>query len=379
MPTPLPPAHFTDPLEAFDRAREAAPAGAEPGIGLAVHRHAEARRILRDPATFSSAVSSRRSIPSSLDGEEHRQYRQILEPFFAPERIRPCAARCRALARKLIPEAPAGAAVTLEWMEAVAHPYAAQVLCDFLGWPDSAVPALLAWQHRQAEAERAQDRAALAALAEAFDAQVAAGLRHCAPDSPSAELTRVRREGRPLPPEEIASILRNWSAGEVGTLATAAGILVHFLARHPERRDDFLGPASLADAAQDEVLRLHGPLPTNRRRTTCPVAFGPTRLDADARLTLFWPSIQRDPRAFADPLDYRPGRTDGPNLLYGEGVHACPGAPLARLQLGELLRELLTRFDAVALVPERPPVPEAFPAVGFARLPLRLLPRETAP
>ena len=85
------------------------------------------------------------------------------------------------------------------------------------------------------------------------------------------------------------------------------------------------------------------------------------------------------PTVDSDPLEYRPGRTDGPNLLYGEGPHVCPGAPLARLQLRELIRELLTRFSGLELDPSRPPQPEPFPATGYAALHLRLLPQGCLP
>ena len=34
--------------------------------------------------------------------------------------------------------------------------------------------------------------------------------------------------------EEIVSILRNWTAGDLGSIATSIGVIVHFLATHPE-------------------------------------------------------------------------------------------------------------------------------------------------
>ena len=34
--------------------------------------------------------------------------------------------------------------------------------------------------------------------------------------------------------EEIVSIVRNWTVGEVGTISAALGILVHYLSQHPE-------------------------------------------------------------------------------------------------------------------------------------------------
>ena len=366
----------SDPMLAFDLAREAPRGQPDPVVGVAVHRHAEARRVLNDPATFSNAASTHRSVPNSLDGVEHLRYRRAIVPFFSPARVEAYAPRCRALAADVL-DAVGGAAV--EWMEAVARPYAARALCDYLGWPASEADFLLDWQGRQDAAARGRDRAALAALAVEFDARVAETVAAAPADSLTTELARQEVEGRRLTPGDLASILRNWTAGEVGTLAASAGILALFLATRPGTRADFVGPDHRADAAQDEVLRLHGPLPANRRRATRPVELDGASLVENQRLTLFWPSLDRDPRAFADPLEYRPGRTDGPNLLYGEGPHVCPGAPLARLQLRVLMRELLSRFSDLALDDLHPPQPEPFPAVGYATLRLRLVPAERRP
>jgi cytochrome P450 len=58
------------------------------------------------------------------------------------------------------------------------------------------------------------------------------------------------------------------------------------------------------------------------------------------------------------------------NLLYGHGIHACPGAPLARLELRVMLDELLSATTAIETVPGKEPVHATDPGGGYNTLPL---------
>ena len=81
-----------------------------------------------------------------------------------------------------------------------------------------------------------------------------------------------------------------------------------------------------------------------------------------SRIALNWASANRDEAVFGGPL----------NLLYGAGIHVCPGAPLARLELRIVMEELLARTNRITLAPDKEPVNAFFPASGFSSLPLRI-------
>ena len=95
---------------------------------------------------------------------------------------------------------------------------------------------------------------------------------------------------------------------------------------------------------------------------------GSQALAAGERLSITWIAANRDPRAFDAPDDFRIDRDPALNLLYGAGIHVCPGAPLARLELRVLMEELLARSTDIALAPQQPPTRAVYPDAGYATL-----------
>ncbi|MNE79100.1 Linalool 8-monooxygenase [compost metagenome] len=110
----------------------------------------------------------------------------------------------------------------------------------------------------------------------------------------------------------------------------------------------------------------------NRRVTTKQVTLGGRTLAKGSRLALVWASANRDEAVFGDPDEFRLDRDPELNLLYGAGIHVCPGAPLARLELRIVMEELLGRTSQIALASDREPVKAFFPASGFSALPLQI-------
>lgn len=230
---------------------------------------------------------------------------------------------------------------------------------------------------RSQEATLARDRKALSEAAAEFEAIIDNLLetRRQAQSKPSQDITsQLMHEkvyGRPLSNEEIASILRNWTAGEIGTISAAVGILAAFLAEHPDLQSQLRLNKSLLPYAIDEILRIHGPLVTNRRITKCPVDIGGKRIGAGERISINWVSANRDEKVFQDSEVFRFNRDVSKNLLYGAGIHVCPGAPLASLEMRVFMEELLTSTSKITLDSEAPSL-AVYPSSGFSKLPLCL-------
>jgi cytochrome P450 len=116
------------------------------------------------------------------------------------------------------------------------------------------------------------------------------------------------------------------------------------------------------------MCRLHGPLVANRRVATRQVEIGGRTIAAGEHLSLNWVAANRDGRAFEDANNFRLDRDPSRNLLFGAGIHACPGDQFARLASRVLSEELLSRTVDLRLDPDHPPTFARYPASGFATL-----------
>jgi len=363
------------PLAVQDALREGCPLAYSEQMGWSLFRHRDVMFALERPDIFSNVVSQHASIPNGMDQPEHTAYREMVESYFSPEVLDAFFPTCRHLC--VASAEHALEAGELEVMTELALPFAARVQCAFLGWPESLHEALVRWHQANQRAIFAQDRDALRDLAEAFEGLVATQLQErmgpdqaVSGDDLTARLMSEEVQGRRLDSNELASIFRNWTVGEIGTISAAIGILLEFLARHPALQHRLREEEQLLPQAIDEILRLHNPLLSNRRVTRCPVELQGHSLEVGSKIALMWPAANRDPRVFEAPETFRLDRDPGPNLLYGAGIHVCPGAGLARMELQELCKELLRSTTDIALQPEHPPVFATYPATGFASLSL---------
>jgi cytochrome P450 len=345
-------------------------------LNLSLFRHGDVMRVLNDPETFSNAVSSYLSVPNGMDPPDHTRYRSIIEHYFGPQRMAVFEPVCREIAASLVNGLSRGGEV--EFNARFAQDFAMKIQCAFLGWPQELHTPLLHWIRKNREATLAGDRIALDRVAVEFDTYIKDLLVQRresgadAPDDVTTSLLHERIGDRLLHDDEIVSILRNWTVGELGTIAACVGILAHYLAEHPDVQQRLREQPSLLPKAIDEILRIRAPLIANRRISTKRVEIGGRKLPAGQRITLIWASANRDETVFGDPDEFRLDRDPARNLLYGSGIHECPGAPLARLELRIAMEELLARTAWIEFVPGNPPKNAVYPAAGFSALPLRI-------
>ncbi|KGK83474.1 cytochrome P450 [Stutzerimonas degradans] len=365
-----------DQMATYDDMRRRCPLATSRYGYTSLFRHADIMHVLTDHETYSNAVSRFPSVPNGMDPPEHTAYRRLIEPYFEPLQMEAFAPVCREVAVRLVQALPEQAGVEL--MADFAQIFALQIQCAWLGWPVELHEPLRLWTLKNQAATLARDEAAMSAVALEFDGYIKDLLTarrnagSAAPDDVTTRLLRDQALGRPLTDDEIVSILRNWTVGELGTIAASIGIVVHYLAGHAALQQQLREQPPLLPAAIDEILRIHAPLVMNRRVTTRQVSLGGRTLAAGTRLALIWASANRDEAVFGDPDAFRLDRDPQLNLLYGAGIHVCPGAPLARLELRIVMEELLERTSRIALLADQQPVKAFFPASGFSSLPLHI-------
>ncbi len=367
---------LADQIKAYDKMRHHCPVAYSDYLGWSLFHHEDVVRALEDHHGFSSAVSSHLSVPSGMDPPQHTTYRRLIERQFAPAHVSAFEPLCRTISAELVASLQRGKEVDL--VAQFAQLFAVRIQCAFLGWPNSLHDPLLRWIQRNHNATLARDTEAMTAIALEFDdyigelLEVRRNAGATAPDDITTDLLREEVDDRPLSHEEIVSILRNWTVGELGTITACVGILVHYLGKHLAIQQRLRECPDLLPAAIDEILRLHAPLISNRRITTRPMEIGGRKIGAGERITLIWASANRDEAVFDQPDEFRLDRDPSQNLLYGRGIHVCPGAQLARLELRVVMEELLKSTNRIALAPGCQPTIALYPASGFSELPVQL-------
>ncbi|GAA3905728.1 cytochrome P450 [Halomonas cibimaris] len=362
-----------DQIQAYDAMRSRCPVAFSDYLQWSLLRHADVMRVLQDHATFSNAASRHLSVPNAMDPPEHTKFRRIIEPYFNREAMDEFSPRCRAIAEGVVDRLPHDGKV--EAMAAMGQDFALEIQCAFMGWPASLHEPLRDWVKRQQAATLAGDREALGELALEFDGVIRERLdvrrnMDTPPDDVTTRLMNETVDGRPLTDEELVSLMRNWTVGELGTISASIGILMRFLAANPDWQQRLRDEPEIVSELIDEILRLDAPLMSNRRIATCPVEVGGRKIEQGERLTILWGAANRDPDVFPEPDQVRLDRDPKRNLLYGAGVHVCPGAPLARMELVYFLRALIGATREIRLVDDDPAVRARYPAGGYDRVPL---------
>ena len=133
------------------------------------------------------------------------------------------------------------------------------------------------------------------------------------------------------------------------TVADFIGNALVALADHPDQRELLTAQPELGGAAVEELLRFESPVQYQVRTATRDVELHGVTIAAGDRVALLWGAANRDERRWerADELDLTRPRQR--NLAFGEGIHHCLGAPLARLQGRIALEEVLSAMPEYRL------------------------------
>jgi len=154
--------------------------------------------------------------------------------------------------------------------------------------------------------------------------------------------------------DQVVTLLAAGHETTAGSLAWA----LERLARHPPVVDRLRGgDDAYLDATVKEVLRLRPVLSITPRKVVEPFAVGEWTLPPGVHLTPCLYLAHRRRELWRDPTAFRPERfLDGAPapyswLPFGGGVRRCAGAAFATMELHEVLRAVVRRFD---LRPDRP-------------------------
>jgi cytochrome P450 len=204
------------------------------------------------------------------------------------------------------------------------------------------------------------------AVRDYFEEQIQARRRQPRDDM-LTQIAHAELDGKPLG-DAAAGVAGLIFGGSVDTTALMLTSAVSLLAAHPEQRAWLSEDLSRVSGAVEETLRFEAPIQVFKRTATRDVELHGTTIPAGGTVMLIYGSANRDERQFdrADRYDVR--RRSGRHLAFGEGIHHCIGAPLARLEAEIALRALLQQAPDYSVADAQRISP---PSRGFRQLWLR--------
>ena len=298
------------------------------------------------------------SLPN-MDNPSHDEIRRVVQPYFLPRRVAELENGVRAVVRGLVDGWRDRGAVDIA--QELAWPMPFDVFFHLMGLPSRNThnPTELArrdqlerWSHELKDRVPGTPhltpvaRAATAGVQQYFiDLLEERRLR--GRDDLVTHFTRADIDGIPFvpgeisPDSEISGLMMVLFLGGVESTAGLTGTLFKLLAENPDQRALLLRDPSLIPAAVEETLRFATPLQLTARTTSRPVSLHGITIPAGGRVVLVTGAANRDDRQFRDPDNFDITRGRSRHVGFGEGVHGCLGAPLARLEARVALEEAL--------------------------------------
>jgi cytochrome P450 len=327
-----------------------------------VATYAETLEVLRDPVTYSSVTGGGRPFGGTLlqdlaiagqvlnmmDDPKHSRIRRLVSSGLTPRMIGRVEDDLRARARGLLDAVVPGE--PFDFLVDVAAELPMQMICILLGVPESE-------RHWLFEAIEPQFD---------FGGSRKASLSQLSVEEAGSRMYAYGQEliaaKRAEPTDDMLSLVANdpelsdlelylffsllFSAGAETTRNGVAGGLLA-LADHPEQLRALRADFDLLPTAIEEIVRWTSPSPSKRRTATRAVTLGGQPIEAGQKVQIWEGSANRDAGVFDHADEFDIARKPNPHLGFGQGVHYCLGANLARLELRVLYEELLTRFDTV--------------------------------
>jgi cytochrome P450 len=367
---------INDPAPYFNHLRSKCPVLREPHHGaMMVTGYEEALEVFRQRDTFSSCVAVTGPIPPlpfrpqgddigeqinqhrpempwsahlvSQDGQAHIALRTILTSVLTPTRLRKNEEYIASVVDRLIDKfIDCG---RCEFVSNYAHALSTLVIADLLGVPE-------------------EDREELLDLLGKPPTQIGGDEQHKIAPDPLALLedrfSRYMRERRGNPRGDMMSDLANarfkdgtlpelaipvrlakflFGAGQDTSARLMASVfrvlgecsdLQQLLRTERHRVPDFI----------EETLRMESPAKVINRLVRSTTSIGGVPVPAGTIVTLGLGAANRDPRHFEAPNDFKLDRSNvRDHIAFSRGIHACPGAPLARSETRITLERFLDR------------------------------------
>ncbi len=236
-----------------------------------------------------------------------------------------------------------------------------QAVAALMGVPDADRHDLMSWSNTTLDFEGRElgetndDVVQAAASMAAYGAELIADKKARPGDDivsavAQAQIEDENGDARPLTDMELLMFFNLLVVAGSETTRNSIALGLVALIEHPDQLEALRSDRSLMPTAVEEILRWTTATLYNRRTATRPTELGGQQIGVGDKVTLWWPSANRDESVFEDPFRFDIRRNPNPHVTFGHRTHFCMGANLARMEIRVILDEVLDRLENVELV-----------------------------
>jgi cytochrome P450 len=352
------------------------------------------KRVLVDHEAFSSDLShaAGRGNPGEwfifFDPPRHTKLRALISKAFTPRVVANLEPRIRELSRLLLDEKIERGEMDLAVDFSV--PLAMRVIAEMIGvpaadwlrykrWSDAILKIANSISKDEEATQAIQEYRSVTAEMRSWLPELITSRQREAGDDLLSRLVHAEVDGQHLNHEEILGFLQLLLVGGQETTANLINNAILCFLEYPDQLARVRAALELLPSAIEEVLRYRSPLQWMPRVTRSQFETHDQIIPPGKLVLSMIGSANRDCRQFRDGEDFDITRTPNPHLAFGTGIHACLGAPLARLEARIALADLLDRAEAFQLASDEPWTPQKAKHVhGPSSLRISYAPRRRA-
>ncbi|HWM38573.1 MAG TPA: cytochrome P450 [Streptomyces sp.] len=316
----------------------------------------------------------------TADGAEHRRLRKLVSQTFTARRVEELRPRTTEIVDRLLDALPSHTAPdgTVDLRQHLAYPVPMQVISDLFGIPEYERPELREAVDKIFRSDLAPEVVAAnqVAVYQLLARVVELRGRERGDDLTSALITAREAEPDALTEDEVVgTLLVMLSAGHETTLSLIVNA-VRALLTHPDQLALAKSGDDMWPAVVEETLRWDAPIGNFPfRYPTEDIEVAGIIIPKGDPIMAPYSAVGRDAAQHGpDAGGFDIGREQVRHLAFGHGIHACLGAPLARLEATIALRKLFARYPDLSLGADPDtlgPVPSMF-SNSVTELPVRL-------
>ncbi len=322
--------------------------------GLRDHEHLSSVQPMPPPEqVYQGRFKGSRNMLGS-DPPQHSRLRRLVSRDFTPRRIRDLEPRIREIAKELLDKVEAKGEFDL--MADLANVLPVTVIAEMLGVPPELnarfkhwSDAIIAGDNNAPGSPQTPERMrVIDELGDYFTAEIEKRRANPGPDLVSA-LVAAHDEGDVMSAPDLLSFVTLLLVAGNETTTNLIGNGTLALGRNPDQFETLKRNPAMLPRAIEEMLRYDGPVQSTVRFTREPVQLGGTDIPAGAFALMIVAAANRDPAQFKDPEKFDIARDPNDHVAFGEGIHFCIGAPLARMEARIAFEAMLARFPRLRL------------------------------